>query len=122
MKNLNKSIGSYGETIGCDFLIKEGYRILHRNFYCKIGEIDIIGLDKDILCFIEVKTRFSTKYGYPMEAINKHKALKLKKLAEFYIIKKGLTKHFIRFDALEIFLNTNDDSYRFNLIKNVLSF
>lgn len=122
MKNLNKSIGSYGEDIACDFLIKEGYKILQRNFYCTIGEIDIIAFHNNILCFIEVKTRFSTKYGYPVEAITKYKSLKLKKLAEFYIIKKGLTKHFVRFDALEVFLNTNDDRFRFNLIKNILTF
>jgi putative endonuclease len=43
------------EDIACEYLTNLGYRILHRNFYCRGGEIDIIALDGDVLVFVEVK-------------------------------------------------------------------
>jgi putative endonuclease len=43
------------EDIACEYLTSLGYRILHRNFYCRGGEIDIIALDGDVLVFVEVK-------------------------------------------------------------------
>lgn len=121
-KYLNKSIGSYGESLACTILKSHGYKILERNFSCKIGEIDIIALKDNILCFIEVKTRTFSKYGFPCEAIDYYKQKKLGRLAQFYVIKKGLTNHFLRFDALEIFLNSNDNRYKFNLIENAIYF
>jgi putative endonuclease len=49
------------EDIACEYLTSLGYRILHRNFYCRGGEIDIIALDGDVLVFVEVKGTTTTK-------------------------------------------------------------
>ncbi|SFB27416.1 YraN family protein [Clostridium frigidicarnis] len=121
-QHFNKSIGFYGESLACTILKSNGYKLLERNFSCKFGEIDIIALKDHILCFIEVKTRTSSKYGFPCESINYYKQKKLGRLAQFYVIKKGLTNHFLRFDALEIFLNSIDNNYDFNLIENAIYF
>lgn len=73
-----------GENAACQHLIKKGYKILERNFRKGYGEIDIIALDKKTLVFIEVKTRSTTLYGTPFEAISPYKLRLLIKGAEFY--------------------------------------
>ena len=51
----------------------KGYRILHRNFRCRAGEIDLVALKGRILHFIEVKTRQGDSYGHPAESITPKK-------------------------------------------------
>ena len=55
----NKILGNDGEKEATEYLIKNGYKIIERNFFCKRGEIDIIAKDGDTIVFIEVKTRKS---------------------------------------------------------------
>jgi putative endonuclease len=53
----NKEIGDFGENVACNYLIKNGYKILERNYRVGFDEIDIIAKNKDkTLLFIEVKT------------------------------------------------------------------
>ena len=65
-----KELGKKGEEVALRFFKKNGYRILERNYVCKLGEIDIIAKEKDTLAFIEVKTRTSTLFGPPQLAVN----------------------------------------------------
>ena len=55
--------GSFYEEVCVEYLIKNGFDILHRNYRCKLGEIDIIAKKDDIIRFIEVKFRGSGSYG-----------------------------------------------------------
>ena len=60
----NKIKGKYGEEIAVNYLIKNGCKIVEKNYrFSRYGEIDIIALDGSILCFIEVKTRTSDRFG-----------------------------------------------------------
>lgn len=118
MKNFNKSIGSTGEDIAAEFLVKNGYKILERNFSSRNGEIDIIGWDKDILCFIEVKTRYTLDYGSPMEAISITKANTIKRVCQYYIFKNYLFDINIRFDVVEVYLNYQNISSTINVVKD----
>ncbi len=61
--------GLSGEDAACQYLEQKGYKILRRNFRCYSGEIDIIAAKGQTLSFIEVKTRSSTLYGLPREAV-----------------------------------------------------
>ena len=72
-------IGRIGEAHACRILWRCGFRILERNFKGHRGEIDIIAEKKQILHFIEVKTRTSSSIAPPEEAVdaNKRKALRL---------------------------------------------
>ncbi|MGO1712280.1 MAG: YraN family protein, partial [Senegalia sp. (in: firmicutes)] len=70
MKKQNKIKGDIGEEIAIKSLLGKGYMILEKNFTTKIGEIDIIAKDKDIVAFIEVKSRLNSNYGNPYEAVN----------------------------------------------------
>ena len=71
---MNKRVvGDIREHIAVDYLEKNGFTILEKNFRCRIGEIDIIAREEKYLVFIEVKYRKDSKYGYPLEAVNKSK-------------------------------------------------
>ena len=73
------------EDIACEYLTSLGYGILHRNFYCRGGEIDIIALDGDVLVFVEVKG--TTTELNPAERIDYKKLQRIYKCAEEFLLK-----------------------------------
>lgn len=81
----NKIIGRGGESLAKDYVEGLGYRVLEMNFRLKMGEIDLIALDGNTVCFIEVKTRTSLIHGQPVEAVHPAKIRKLSKLAACYL-------------------------------------
>ena len=102
IKNFNKVQGSIGEIDAIELLKKNGYKILETNYKTKFGEIDIIALEKGIIVFIEVKRRSTLMYGRPIEAVDYYKQRKIKKVAEFYLIKNKRLENDVRFDVIEI--------------------
>ena len=102
-KNNKKTLGNLGENIAADYLKKNGYVILERNFkFSRFGEIDIIAKHNEYICFVEVKTRTGSNFGVPSEAVDKRKQAKIRRLAQIYIKGKGLIEYDIRFDVIEI--------------------
>lgn len=70
----NRDFGNIGEDIACEYLKKNGYKILERNVhFSKLCEIDIIAQFKKKIIFVEVKTRRTNSFGSPLEAITKRK-------------------------------------------------
>ena len=80
-----QTIGRLGESAACEYLIKNGLKIIARNFRTPHGEIDIIALDKDRLIFLEVKTRSSNQFGNPEDAVDETKASHMIDSAEYYL-------------------------------------
>jgi putative endonuclease len=103
-KMQKKELGKRGEEIAIRFLKKKGYRILIRNYVCKLGEMDIIAREKDTLAFIEVKTRTSTTFGPPQLAVNSTKQMQLSKVALYFLKEKKLEEVKARFDVVAILL------------------
>lgn len=103
VNNITKGI--IGENKAAEYLVSKGYRIIHRNYRTKIGEIDIIAIKDEILIFIEVKTRTSTKYGYPYEAVNWKKQDKIIKTSLIYTKQKTLLNYQMRYDIIEVYLS-----------------
>ena len=85
-------------------LNSQGYEILDRNWRTAEGEIDLVARDGDALVFIEVKTRTSTRFGHPFEAITPGKLVHLRRLAASWIAAKGLIAGItrIRIDAIGV--------------------
>ena len=75
---MNNKLGKIGEDTATKYLEKMKYKILKRNYRSRKGEIDIIAKYGNILVIIEVKSRNNKNYGYPIEAVNKIKADKIK--------------------------------------------
>ena len=106
---LNKrDLGKMGEELACKTLVKEGYRIMDKNFSCNQGELDIIAEEKGTLCFIEVKSRTSTSYGLPEESVTTWKQRKLLKVAFIYLEKKRMKPGDMRFDIVSVDLKTKE--------------
>ncbi len=102
----NKIKGKYGEDLAVNYLIKNGYAIVERNYrFSRYGEVDIIALDKDALCFVEVKTRTSNAFGTALEAVTKQKLDKIRKCALFYIQNSKCRFKRYRIDAVSVFLS-----------------
>lgn len=101
------TLGREGEDIALAFFRKKGYRIVEKNFRTAFGEIDIIARDRDVLVFIEVKTRADDSFGSPFEAVDRRKREKIRKVALCFM--KKLKKEVpARFDVLSI-ENAGDD-------------
>jgi putative endonuclease len=75
--NYNQKIGDLGQKIAKNYLMKRGHTIVDENVHFRCGEIDIIAKKNGILYFVEVKTRTSTKFGYPEDSISNNKVLKI---------------------------------------------
>lgn len=103
MKKFNRIKGMIGEEQAIKFLKKKKYKILERNYKNKVGEIDIIALDKKTLVFVEVKERETLAFGRPSEAVDERKQHKIRKTSTLYLIENDLyEKCEIRFDVIEI--------------------
>ena len=114
-----KTAGNKGEDLACAYLKKLGYKILDRNYLIRGGEIDIVAKDKDELVFIEVKARYSHKFGLPVEAITPWKLKALFKTALFYIQKIRWGDKPYRFDVLSIDYLEDKENPKIELIKNI---
>lgn len=95
-------LGVRGERAARSYLILHGFRIIEKNYKSKYGEIDIIAREKNIISFIEVKTRRSDGLGYPEEAVNYYKQKKIIQCARHYIHKKRIDDLNIRFDIISV--------------------
>jgi putative endonuclease len=111
------SLGEWGENAATRFLVKNGYKILEKNFRCRIGEIDIIAMDKEVLVFIEVKTRRNLSYGLPSESITATKLHHIRRTIYYYSLIRNLHCTDMRIDVIEI-LVANGRAY-IHQIKNV---
>lgn len=99
--------GKKGELLAKEYLISKGYNIMDLNHRNKIGEIDIIAINNNIVVFIEVKTRTSTNFGYGYEAVNRRKQEKIVYCSHLYLQQKRLMDYQIRYDIIEVYLTSN---------------
>jgi putative endonuclease len=99
-----KELGKKGEELAIRFLKKKGYRMIEKNYVCKMGEMDLIAREKDTLVFIEVKTRTSTTFGPPQLAVNPKKQSQMSKVALHFLKEKRLEDVKARFDVVAILL------------------
>lgn len=98
-----RAIGEKREQQAKEYLQQQGYRILETNFYCRLGEIDLIAAKEDYLVFVEVKYRKNLHQGSPLEAVDYRKQRKMIKTAMYYIMMQGYQADIpCRFDVVAI--------------------
>ena len=98
----NQKMGKEGEDVAARYLSSLGFTILERNYKCRYGEIDIIALDRGILCFVEVKTRSRTDYGLPCQAVDWKKERHIRRCAYVYIKEHHMENLDKRIDIVEV--------------------
>lgn len=101
MDNTSKKIGDGGEKMAKNYLINQGYEILHTNWRYKKYEIDLISKINNTIAFIEVKTRKNNIFGEPEIFVNKHKQKYLIDAAHQYLKEKNIELE-ARFDIIAI--------------------
>jgi putative endonuclease len=80
------AVGRHGEQLAARHLEGAGLQILARNWRCREGELDIVARDGSVLVFAEVKTRSSTAFGTPAEAVDRVKTARVRQLALRWIM------------------------------------
>jgi putative endonuclease len=76
-----RTLGDAGEELVARWYTEAGYRVLDRNWRCREGELDVVVARAKVLVFCEVKTRRSTAFGAPSEAVTYAKQRRLRTLA-----------------------------------------
>jgi putative endonuclease len=95
-------LGRDGERAAEEALQQAGLRILHRRFRCRLGEIDLIARDGDVLVFAEVKARRGFGYGRPSDAVDRRKRSRLARVALAFLTRHRLLDVPCRFDVVEV--------------------
>jgi putative endonuclease len=113
----NAGTGSRGEELATAFLMRNGMKIIERNFRCKGGEVDIIARDGKTIVFVEVKSRKSLAYGVPQLAVTDFKQRQISKAALTWLTKNRLHDSPARFDVIAILLE-NSYTHQIEHIRN----
>ncbi|MGK2905649.1 MAG: YraN family protein [Desulfuromonadales bacterium] len=102
------SLGRQGEDAAAQYLQSRGMKILERNLRTPVGEIDLVARDRNILAFVEVKTRRGTAFGSPGEAVGRHKQRQIIRTAKWYLNNFPHVKLQPRFDVVAITVHGDD--------------
>ena len=114
----SRELGIKGEKRAGRFLKRKGYKIIQRNYSCKLGEIDIIARQKDTIVFVEVKTRQTEEFGAPQYAITAAKRNHISKVALCYIREKELMRQSCRFDVVAVTFSPGSRKPKIEHIEN----
>lgn len=114
----SSKIGKLGEKMAAEFIVRNSYALVAANFKVPVGrnrrgagvtgEIDLIAYERDILCFIEVKTRSSDEFSAPLAAVNLQKQRQITRTARMYRKVFHLNSVKFRFDVISIVLGNTD--------------
>ncbi len=115
-----RETGMLGEKIACDFLARNGYKIMETNYRCPDGEIDIVAHQEDTLVFVEVRTKKSTKFGTPEESITPTKMERLRTVAAHYGQNRSNLPTAWRIDVVAIQMDNQGMVSRIELIENAV--
>lgn len=104
-------LGKRGEEAATCFLERREYEILDRNWKCIAGEADIVALQDDTLCLIEVKTRKDAQKGFPSEAVDTRKRSRYERIAACYLKDHDYADVRVRFDIIAILVLGEDRAF-----------
>ena len=97
----HNQLGKKGEQLAVDFLLKNGYDVIERNYRFDKAEVDVIAQKNDTLAIIEVKTRSTTDFGNPQDFVKPKQIQRLVKAVNEYVTVNELDVE-VRFDIIAI--------------------
>ena len=102
MTKQRQALGARGEALAAQWYLDRGYVILDRNWRCRHGELDLVVTNRAFVVFCEVKTRSSTMFGTPAEAVTYAKQRRLRQLAAEWIAQAERRPRRVRFDVAAV--------------------
>ncbi len=108
--------GVLGEEYAAAWLARRGWSTLSRNWHTRYGELDLVMLDPErTIVFVEVKTRRTTRYGSPQEAVTARKRLRLRRAGVQWLLEPEhrIAHNGVRFDVVSILLEASGPSVRY---------
>jgi len=115
-----QTTGMIGEKLAADFLARQGYEIIEKNFRCKEGEVDIIAKDGQFLVFVEVRAKNSRTFGTPEESVTPRKKEHLKNVPARYQETHDNLPVEWRIDFVAVELDGRGKPLRLEVIKNAV--
>ena len=98
----HRRLGAFGEERALRWYLGQGYDLLDRNWRCPQGEIDLVLWRDGTVVFCEVKTRSSTRFGSPFEAVGRDKQRRLRRLGSLWLAEASLRATGLRFDVAAV--------------------
>lgn len=95
-------LGHLAEDFAVEFLTSRSYKVIDRNVRSRFGEIDIVALEGEYLVFVEVKARWSKKFGAPEESVTPQKLWKIKRTGEYYSLTHPRLPKRLRIDVVAL--------------------
>jgi putative endonuclease len=96
------ALGRAGEDLAAAFYLRNGFKVLDRNYRCQGGEIDLVVRRGSLVVFCEVKARSRTAHGVPAEAVDGRKQARLRRLAGHWLAERRPNARDIRFDVIAV--------------------
>lgn len=96
------TLGQRGEQAAARYLKRKGYLVVARGERDRLGEIDLVAVERRTIVFIEVKTRSSHDAGHPAEAVDLDKQRRLTRAALSYLRRHDLLEQSARFDVIAV--------------------
>ncbi|MCZ7530667.1 MAG: YraN family protein [Acidimicrobiia bacterium] len=103
------ALGAAGERLVADRYVARGFEIIDRNWRCRDGELDLVARNGRTIVFCEVKTRTSTAFGAPAEAVTREKQRRLRRLAGRWLEETGTHGADVRFDVASVLWPTGGE-------------
>ena len=97
-------VGRRGELATETRYVARGYRVVARNWRCRLGELDLVLARGPTLVFCEVKTRRGSRFGGGFEAVDVRKRQKVRALAEVFLLQTKASPAAVRFDVASVWL------------------
>jgi len=97
-----QQLGAAGEDIVARWYEQGGYRVVARNWRCRDGELDLVVRNRTTVVFCEVKTRRSTRFGLPVEAVTLAKQRRIRGLAMRFLREHPQGGGALRFDVAAV--------------------
>ena len=114
-------LGRKGERGAARFLKEHGYRVLHRNWKSKLGEVDIIAREGKTLCFVEVKSRSDESFGGAVEAVGPAKQAQIVRAALAFLMRHNIPVQDCRFDVVAVQFDPERKIFEFELIQDAFT-
>ena len=97
-----RALGVAGEDAIAEWYRRQGFQVVARNWRCREGELDIVAVRGGTAVFCEVKSRSSTAFGAPIEAVGRDKQVRIRKLSARFLESHPIRCREVRFDVASV--------------------